>query len=83
MTTSEIRRAFLDFFVGNDHRELPSASLIPHEDDATVLLTIAGMQPLKSYFLGTATPPAPRLTPPASARSAPTTSRTSARRPAT
>ena len=62
MTTSEIRRAFLDYFVRNGHKELPSSSLVPYEDDATVLLTIAGMQPLKSYFLGTADPPAPRLT---------------------
>lgn len=62
MTTSEIRRRFLDFFVANGHTELPSASLVPYDDDPTVLLTIAGMQPLKSYFMGTAAPPAPRLT---------------------
>jgi alanyl-tRNA synthetase len=62
MTTHEIRRRYLDFFVGKGHLLLPSASLVPYEDDPSVLLTIAGMQPLKSYFLGTADPPAQRLT---------------------
>jgi alanyl-tRNA synthetase len=61
MTTHEIRRRFLEFFVERGHLELPSASLIPYEDDPSVLLTIAGMQPLKAYFLGTAEPPARRL----------------------
>jgi len=62
MTTHEIRQKFLRYFEENDHRVMPSASLVPYEDDETVLLTIAGMQPLKQYFLGTATPPAPRAT---------------------
>jgi len=62
MTSAEIRRRFLDYFEKRGHTVLPSASLIPFEDDPTVLLTIAGMQPLKSYFLGTAEPPASRLT---------------------
>ncbi|MEW6581155.1 MAG: alanine--tRNA ligase [Actinomycetota bacterium] len=61
MTTHEIRRRFLDFFAARDHLVVPSASLVPFEDDPSVLLTIAGMQPLKSYFLGTAQPPAPRM----------------------
>ena len=62
MTTREIRRRFLDYFASRDHQILPSAPLVPYEDDPSVLLTIAGMQPLKQYFLGTAAPPAPRLT---------------------
>src|SRR5262249_13670490 len=61
MTTNEIRRSFLDFFRTRDHLELPSASLVPYEDDPSVLLTIAGMQPLKPFFLGTAEPPAHRM----------------------
>ncbi|MBY0396009.1 MAG: alanine--tRNA ligase, partial [Thermoleophilia bacterium] len=44
------------------HLLLPSAPLVPYEDDASVLLTIAGMQPLKAYFLGAAEPPARRMT---------------------
>jgi alanyl-tRNA synthetase len=62
MTTAEIRSAFLSYFEAQDHLRLPSASLVPFEDDPTVLLTIAGMQPLKAYFMGQATPPAPRMT---------------------
>ena len=62
MTTNEIRAAFLRYFEGQGHRPIGSASLIPFEDDPSVLLTIAGMQPLKSYFLGADTPPAPRMT---------------------
>ncbi len=62
MTTHEIRQRFLRYFEGNAHRIVPSASLVPYEDDETVLLTIAGMQPLKQYFLGTAAPPSPRAT---------------------
>ncbi len=62
MTTNEIRAAFLRYFEGQGHRPIPSASLIPFEDDPSVLLTIAGMQPLKAYFLGADAPPAPRMT---------------------
>ncbi|MEZ5080090.1 MAG: alanine--tRNA ligase [Thermoleophilia bacterium] len=62
MTTHEIRRAFRDYFVRQGHVALPSSSLVPFDNDPTVLLTIAGMQPLKDYFMGRDTPPAPRLT---------------------
>src|SRR4029453_11715677 len=62
MTTHEIRGRFLEYFERRDHLVLRSASLVPYEDDPSVLLTIAGMQPLKSYFLGRAAPPAPRMT---------------------
>ena len=44
------------------HLAVPSASLVPSALDQSVLLTTAGMQPFKPYFLGEATPPAPRLT---------------------
>ncbi len=62
MTSDEIRERFLAFFEERGHRRLPSASLVPPPDDRTVLLTTAGMQPLKPYFLGREAPPAPRLT---------------------
>ncbi len=62
VTTAEIREGFLRYFEGEGHLRIPSASLVPSEDDPSVLLTIAGMQPLKSYFLGTAQPPAKRMT---------------------
>jgi alanyl-tRNA synthetase len=62
MTSDEIRERFLGFFEECGHRRLPSASLVPPPEDRTVLLTTAGMQPLKPYFLGREPPPAPRLT---------------------
>ncbi len=50
MTAAEARRAFVDFFVQRGHDHQPSASLIPH--DPTLLFTVAGMVPFKSYFTG-------------------------------
>ena len=61
-TSDEIRRAFTDFFVERGHLAVPSASLVPSALDQSVLLTTAGMQPFKPYFLGQASRPAPRLT---------------------
>ncbi|MFA9429215.1 alanine--tRNA ligase [Egicoccus sp. AB-alg2] len=60
MDSLTIRNTFLDFYVEHGHRRFDSASLIPQ--DPTVLLTIAGMLPFKPYFMGDATPPAPRAT---------------------
>jgi alanyl-tRNA synthetase len=62
MTSDEIRERFLGFFAERDHLRIPSASLVPEAEDRTVLLTTAGMQPLKPYFLGRAEAPAPKLT---------------------
>ena len=62
MRSDDIRRRFTEFFEARDHRRLPSASLIPAEHDPSVLFTVAGMVPLKPYFLGQEQPPHPRLT---------------------
>jgi alanyl-tRNA synthetase len=62
MTTDEIRRTFIEYFLERDHRRLPSAPLIPAEFDPSALFTVAGMHPLKPYFLGIETPPHPRAT---------------------
>jgi alanyl-tRNA synthetase len=62
MTSDEIRERYLAFFEERGHRRLASASLVPPPDDRSVLLTTAGMQPLKPYFLGREAPPAPTLT---------------------
>src|SRR5918994_1990309 len=62
MTSDEIRERFLTFFAERDHKRLPSGSLIPASYDPSVLLTTAGMHPLKDYFAGRATPPHHRLT---------------------
>jgi alanyl-tRNA synthetase len=61
MSSDEIRETFLSFFEQRDHKRLPSASLVPAEHDPSVLLTTAGMHPLKNYFLGRERPPSPRL----------------------
>jgi alanyl-tRNA synthetase len=57
----EIRKTYLSFFEERGHRIVPSASLVPSVHDPSVLLTTAGMQPFKPYFLGREKPPAPRL----------------------
>jgi alanyl-tRNA synthetase len=61
MKAAEIRSTYLDFFAEREHRIVPSASLVPASHDPSVLLTTAGMQPFKPYFLGREEPPAPRL----------------------
>src|SRR3989344_3819513 len=61
MQSRELRKKFLEFFEkrarlpdGQGHEIVPSSSLIP--DDPSVLLTTAGMQQFKPYFLGKADP---------------------------
>jgi alanyl-tRNA synthetase len=61
MKAQEIRDTYLSFFEERGHKVVPSASLVPSVHDPTVLLTTAGMQPFKPYFLGREQPPAPRL----------------------
>ncbi|HEY2216579.1 MAG TPA: alanine--tRNA ligase [Solirubrobacteraceae bacterium] len=62
MTSDEIRERYLAFFEERGHKRIPSASLVPSAHDPSALLTVAGMHPLKPYFLGQETPPATRLT---------------------
>ena len=62
MTSDEIRERYESFFEERGHMRVPSASLVPSAHDPSALLTVAGMHPLKPYFLGQESPPAPRLT---------------------
>ncbi len=62
MTSDEIRERYLSFFAERGHTRIPSASLVPSAHDPSALLTVAGMHPLKPYFLGHETPLASRLT---------------------
>jgi len=51
MTTSSLKKLYLDFFVKKGHQIIPSASLVP-ENDPTALFISAGMHPLVPYLLG-------------------------------
>src|SRR5664279_5570576 len=59
--TNELRSLFLDYFREKGHLLIPSSSLVPYRDPS-VLLTTAGMQQFKPYFLGLEEAPQPRLT---------------------
>src|SRR5437588_4862478 len=61
-SSDEIRARFLEFFQERDHMRVPSGSLVPAAYDPSVLLTTAGMQQFKPYFLGVEQPPHNRLT---------------------
>ena len=61
LSAQKIRTEFLEYFHGHRHQKVRSSSLIP-SNDPTVLLTTAGMQQFKPYFLGEQEPPARRLT---------------------
>jgi alanyl-tRNA synthetase len=61
MTTAELREAFQRFYEERGHLRLPGHSLVPPPEDASTLFVIAGMQPLKPYFLRTKEPPSPRV----------------------
>jgi alanyl-tRNA synthetase len=62
VTSDEIRETFLAFFEAHGHKRMRSGSLVPAAFDPSVLLTTAGMHPLKPYFMGLEAPPHPRLT---------------------
>lgn len=55
ITHLELRKKFVEFFEQHQHKLVPSASLLP-KDDPSVLLTSAGMQQFKPYFVGTKDP---------------------------
>ena len=51
MTSSDIRKKYIEFFKARSHKEIASAPLVP-ENDPTTLFTSSGMQPLIPYLLG-------------------------------
>ena len=60
MNLNEVRQKYLDFFKAREHKEIPSASLLP-ENDPTTLFVGSGMQPLLPYLLGEKHPLGTRL----------------------
>ncbi|MGD0197932.1 MAG: alanine--tRNA ligase [Solirubrobacteraceae bacterium] len=62
LSTDEIREVYLEFFAQRGHLRHASYSLIPAATDTSALLTVAGMHPLKPFFLGVESPPAKRMT---------------------
>src|SRR5919197_4942724 len=61
-TSADLREGFLSFFEEKGHVRRASASIIPPADDPTTLFIVAGMQPMKRWFLGQEQPSAARVT---------------------
>ena len=60
MTSAEIRKKFLEFFVSKGHTIVPSAPIVI-KNDPTLKFTNAGMNQFKDYFLGNKKAPFPRV----------------------
>lgn len=55
-----LRDAYINFFVSKEHKQIPSAPVVP-ENDPSVLFNTAGMQPLIPYLTGKPHPYGTRL----------------------
>ena len=56
----KLKDLYIDYFVKNGHKQIPSAPVVP-ENDPSVLFNTAGMQPLIPYLLGNPHPYGTRL----------------------
>ena len=55
-----LKDLYIEFFVKNGHKQIPSAPVVP-ENDPSVLFNTAGMQPLIPYLMGQVHPYGTRL----------------------
>ena len=55
-----LKDEFIKFFISKEHKQIPSAPLVP-ENDPSVLFNTAGMQPLIPYLMGKPHPYGKRL----------------------
>ena len=46
-----LKDLYINFFVSKDHKQIPSAPVVP-ENDPSVLFNTAGMMPLIPYLMG-------------------------------
>ncbi|NOQ50108.1 MAG: alanine--tRNA ligase [Mycoplasmataceae bacterium] len=60
LTSKEIRNIWIQYFKNKDHYEIPSASLIPIEDES-ILWINSGVATLKKVFEGKKQPPSKRM----------------------
>ena len=60
MTSSEIRKTFLDFFKSKGHEIVPSAPMVV-KNDPTLMFINSGMAPFKDIFLGNQPAKYPRI----------------------
>ncbi len=58
---NELREMFLSYFESKGHLRLPSFSLIPPANDASLLLINSGMAPMKTWFTREEEPPRDRV----------------------
>lgn len=61
LSSAQVRRMFLDFFVEKGHRIEPGASLVP-KNDPSLLWINSGVAALKRFFDGREIPDNPRIT---------------------
>lgn len=61
MTSQELKKKFIEFFVSKGHAHIPSSSVIP-ENDPSALFINSGMHPLVPFLLGQPHPKGTRLT---------------------
>uniref|UniRef100_A0A0N4ZQY1 alanine--tRNA ligase n=1 Tax=Parastrongyloides trichosuri TaxID=131310 RepID=A0A0N4ZQY1_PARTI len=55
LNSNELRKSFIKYFIKNGHKQLPSSSVVPKNDN-TLLFTNAGMNQFKSIFLNELSP---------------------------